>query len=239
MPKLFDFKAKADQRFSIRAAKDKKSAEIVIYDIIGPASFWMDTISAKQFSEELGKLDKDIEVLNVRINSPGGDCFDGMTIYNRLKQHKAKKIVHIDGLAASMASIIACAGDEIIMGEGALYMIHLPWCGVYGNRMDLDNAIARLMDIEEQMIGIYSRKSGLDRTEIRAMMEAETWMDADATMKNGFADSKAEDALPIAASAFDMPWVKKAPKGFKSEKAAIETGIEKFKKELKETIARK
>ena len=239
MPKILDFRAKSQQPFSIRAGKDKKSAEIVLYGSIGE-SWFGDSITAKQFSDEMKNLDPNVEEINVRINSPGGDCFDGITIYNRLKQHKAKIIVHIDGLAASIASIIALAGDEVIMGEGALYMVHLPWTFAMGNRMELDSTINSLMDVEEQMISIYSRKSKLSRSEVKKLLEAETWMDASEAIDKGFVDKKADEALPIAASAFDQKWIRKGPKsGFKSEQAAVDTVKNDLIKKIQERTARK
>ena len=90
--------------FQIRVKKDSKKAEINLYATIG-SSFWEDSISAKQFSDELKNIG-DVEEITLRVNSPGGDVFDGLTIYNRLKQHKAKIIVYVDGMAASIASII-------------------------------------------------------------------------------------------------------------------------------------
>jgi ATP-dependent Clp protease protease subunit len=129
---------------------------------------------------------------------PAATSFDGIAIYNRLKQFKGDVTVYIDGLAASIASIIALAGDKIYIGEGALYMVHLPWTFAFGNRMDLDNTVNRLMDVEEQMISIYSKKSGLDRAEVKALLEAETWMGADEAIEKGFVDSKVDESLPIA-----------------------------------------
>lgn len=193
--------------------KSATEAEVVIYAGIGQ-DWWGDgsMISAKQFSDELKKVPDTVNTINVRINSPGGDVFDGIAIYNRLKQHKAKKVVYIDGFAASIASIIALAGDEIKIGEGALYMIHLPWTFAYGNRMDLDNTVNRLMDVEEQMLGIYAKKTGMDRGEIRTMLEKESWLGADEAIEKGFVDSKAEDTIAIAASAIkNSPWIAKKP----------------------------
>ncbi len=238
MPKILDFKDKAKQPFIIRSAVDKKSAEIIIYSPIGE-SMWSDAISAKQFSEALNKLDPSVDTLNVRINSPGGDVFDGVAIYNRLKQHKAKVVVHIDGLAASIASVIALAGDEIIIGDGALFMIHLPWTMAMGNRMEMENTINLLMDVEEQLIGIYARKTGMGRSEIKKMLEAETWMDAEEAISKGFVDKMSEDSLPIAASVFDSQWIRKTPKGYKSEAAVVEKEIENLKKKISDRIARK
>lgn len=234
--KILDFKAKG-KPFQIRNESATK-AEIIIYADIGK-SFWGDSFSAKDFSDALAKLEPTVNELTVRINSGGGDVFEGIAIYNRLKQHKAKKTVYIDGLAASIASIIALAGDEVIIGEGALYMIHLPLTFTWGNRMDLDNTINRLLDVEEQLLGIYSKKTGMDKVELRAMLEEETWMDADQAIEKGFVDKKAEDSLPIAASAFDKQWINKKPKTFKSETKVINQVVSELSKKIGERLARK
>lgn len=235
--KLLNFKNKSDTAFKIRS-KSATKAEIIIYSAIGPENWFEETVSAKTFSEELTKLGNVTEI-DVRINSPGGDVFDGMAIYNRLKQHKAKITVYIDGMAASIASIIALAGDEIIMGEGALYMIHLPWTMSMGNRMELENTVDRLVDVEDLMIGVYQRKTGLDRAEIRAMLEAETYMDADQAIEKGFVTAKAGDAMPIAASAFNHKWIKHAPKNYLSQTKVADEKIAELKLKLKAKIARK
>lgn len=240
MPKILNLAGvKAGTPLKIRS-QSATEAEIVIYAGIG-LDFWGDgsMISAKNFSDELKKLPATVNTLHVRINSPGGDVFDGIAIYNRLKQFKGKKIVYIDGLAASIASIIALAGDEIKIGEGALYMIHLPWTFAYGNRMELDNTVNRLMDVEEQMIGIYSKKTGLDRAEIKALLEAETWMDSEQAIEKGFVDSKVEETAPIAASAIDSRWIAKKPKAYFSETKAAEAKISDLKKKVEARLARK
>lgn len=233
MSRLLDFQGcRAGSPLKIMN-KSSTEADIIVYAGIGQ-DWWGDgsMISAKQFSEELKKIPDSVNTLNVRINSPGGDVFDGIAIYNRLKQHKAKKIVHIDGLAASIASIIALAGDEIRIGDGALYMIHLPWTFAYGNRMDLDNTVNRLMDIEEQMLGIYAKKTKLDRGEIRSLLEAETWMGADEAIEKGFVDMKAEDTVAIAASAIKSQWINKKPEKFFSEAEATKLKIENLKNKV-------
>ncbi len=223
MPKnLVDFKGcRAGSPLKIMN-KSATESDIIIYAPIGD-DYWGDgsMVSAKNFSKELSAIPDTVNTINVRINSPGGDVFDGIAIYNRLKQHKAKKIVYIDVLAASIASIIALAGDEIKIGEGALYMIHLPWTFAMGDRTDLDNTINRLMDVEEQMLGIYAKRTKLDRSEIRSMLEEETWMDADQAISNKFVDSKVEETVAIAASAIDSKWIAKKPKMYFSQTDAI------------------
>lgn len=237
--KVLDFNSKKTP-FQIRAGAND-TAEIILYAAIG-ASWWGDSVSAKQFSDEMKALPKSTKTLNVRINSPGGDVFDGITIYNRLKQFSrdgGTVNVIIDGLAASIASIIALAGDSIEMGEAAQYMVHLPWTFAAGNRNDLDNTVQRLMDVEEQMIGIYAKKSGLDRSEIKAMLEAETWLDADTAIEKGFVDTKSEDSVPIAASAMEAKWIMRAPKNYNSETKAVESAILDLKKKISGKLARK
>jgi len=220
--------------------KTATEAEIIVYAGIGQDSWGNGSmISAKQFSEELKKIPETVNKINVRINSQGGDVFDGIAIYNRLKQHKAKKIVHIDGLAASIASIIALAGDEIIIGEGALFMIHLPWTGARGNRMDLDNIVNRLMDVEEQMLGIYAKKTKLDKNEIRSLLEKETWLNANEAIEHGFVDSKSDDTVAIAASAIQSSWIAKKPEKFFSDVEAMKMKLNDFERKVRSRIDRK
>lgn len=240
MSKLLDFKGyRAGSPLRIQN-KSTTEAEIIIYAGIGQ-DWWGDgsMISAKAFSDELKKIPDTVNTINVRINSPGGDVFDGIAIYNRLKQHKAKKVMYIDGLCASIATIIALAGDEIKIGEGALYMIHLPWTFAYGNRTDLDNTVNRLMDIEEQMLGIYAKRTDLDRSEIRAMLEKETWMSADEAIEKGFVDSKVEETIAIAASAIKSPWFAKRPEKYFSQAEATQAKITELKNKVSAVTKKK
>lgn len=240
MGKLLDFKGcQAGSPLKI-VNKSATEAEIILYAAIGQ-DFWGDgsLISAKDFSEQLKKIPDTVNTINLRINSPGGDVFDGIAIFNRLKAHKAKKIIHIDGLAASIASIIALAGDEIVMGEGALYMIHLPWTYTGGNRMELDNTVNRLMDIEEQMLGIYAKKTGMSKNEIRSMLEKETWLGAEEAIEMGFVDSKAEDTVAIAASAINSKWIAKKPGKYFSQAEATAMKLNDLKEKVRSRLDRK
>jgi ATP-dependent Clp protease protease subunit len=236
---LLNFRARAKTPLQVRSESATK-AEIVLYAGIGQ-DYWGDgsMVSAKQFSDELKSLPKTVNELTVRINSPGGDVFDGVTIYNRIKQFDGTVNVIIDGLAASIASIIALAGDNISIGEGALYMVHLPWTFAYGNRMELDNIVNRLMDVEDQMLGIYAKKSGLDRSEIKALLENETWMDADQAIEKGFVDAKVGESVPIAASAIRSPWIRKKPENYNSETKAVESAKAELTKKISGILARK
>lgn len=235
MSSLLKFKSR-QQPFEIKN-KSATKAEIILYGSIG-SSWFEDSISAKQFSDELKALDSTVNEIELRINSPGGDVFDGFAIYNRLKQHPAKITCYIDGLAASIASLICLAADEIIMGEGALYMIHLPWTMAYGNRMDFENTVNRLTDIEEQMISLYAKKTKKSRSEIRDMLEKETWLDADQALEEGFVDTKSDNSVPIAASILDKSsWINKKPK-FKTKEDQVKQEIENLKNRVSGFLAR-
>lgn len=220
--------------------KSETEAEIAIYAGIGQ-DYWGDgsMISAKDFYERLKDIKSTVKTITIRINSPGGDVFDGIAIYNILKQHKAKKVVYIDGMAASIASIIALAGDEIYIGEGAMYMIHLPWTWTMGNRMELDNTVNLLMDIEEQMIGIYVKKSGLSRIEVKKMLEDETYMYGQAAVDKGFVDSTMEETVPIAAKMLKVPWINKKPENFYSTDKAVKEKLAALKSKVQDRLARK
>jgi ATP-dependent Clp endopeptidase proteolytic subunit ClpP len=228
---------KQGQPFEIRN-KTAVSAELVIYGSIGH-SFFEDGITAKMVSDALKDLDPTVKDIVVRVNSPGGCVFEGVAIYNRLKQHKAKVTVYVDGLAASIASIIALAGDEVIMGEGALYMIHLPWTWAAGNRNDLDNTINRLLDVEEQLISIYAKKSKMDRSEIKSLLEKETWMDATQAMELGFVDKTMDESLPIAASALEKTWFNKVPKSVKTEDVVAREKVTELRNKVSAFLTRK
>lgn len=168
--------------YTIKASNDATSANISIYEEIGG---W--GITAQQFSEDLKALG-DISHINLHIHSPGGDVFDGIAIYNLLNKHPAKVTVHIDGLAASMASVIAMAGDRIVMPENALMMIHKPWGISGGNANDMRDYAELLDKVESVLIPAYARKTGKSAEVLGAMLESETWMDGRECVAQGFAD---------------------------------------------------
>lgn len=168
--------------YSIKAASDGASANISIYEEIGG---W--GITAQQFSEDLKALGA-VSHINLHIHSPGGDVFDGIAIYNLLSKHPAKVTVNIDGLAASMASVIAMAGDRIVMPENAMMMIHKPW-GISGGNANEMRDYAELLDkVESVLIPAYARKTGKSAESLATMLEDETWMDGRECVAQGFAD---------------------------------------------------
>lgn len=177
--------------FSIQA-KAGGTASISIYDEIG---FY--GVSAKQFAEELTDLGR-ISNIELHIHSPGGDVFEGIAIYNLLKNHPARITVTIDGVAASMASFIAMVGDVVRMPENAMMMIHRPW-GIQGGDASEMRRYADLLDkVEETLIPGYASKTGKTAEELAAMLESETWMNGRECLEHGFAD---ELIAPIQAMA--------------------------------------
>lgn len=166
-----------------RVAAQDDAADVYIYGDIGG---WWDGIQPGEFAKEIAALD--VSTLNVRINSPGGIVFDGVAIYNSLVQHKASVIIHIEGVAASIASVIAMAGDEIRIGEAAHLMIHKPWSFVVGDA-ELMRKEAEVLDgLEQGLIDIYVARTGNDEDQIRNWLAAETWFRGQQAVDNSFAD---------------------------------------------------
>ncbi|MFW2831751.1 head maturation protease, ClpP-related [Sphingomonas sp. ID0503] len=138
--------------------------------------------------------------LSIRINSPGGFVMEGLAIVEAIRSYPDKVTIYVDGLAASMASVIAMVGAECIMAESSLMMVHKPWDASIGNADDLRRDAAKLDRIEAQLIGIYAKRTGLPEGELVAMLAAETWMTADEALAAGFATS-ISPALKLAAMA--------------------------------------
>lgn len=161
-------------------------------------NWWGDVIesetSANHFRQELEKY-PNVSEIHIFINSYGGSVFEGTAIYNQLKRHNAKKVVHIDGFACSIASVIAMAGDEIIMPGNALMMIHNMWMGVYGNAAELRKAANDLDTINAAGRKAYLAKAGdkLPEDTLVEMMDAETWLTAEQCISYGLADRLAEE----------------------------------------------
>jgi ATP-dependent Clp endopeptidase proteolytic subunit ClpP len=187
--------------YQVRA--QARGAEILIYDEIGAFG-----IPAKAFLDELKALGPVAE-LTVRINSPGGSVFDGVAIYNALKRHDAAITVWIDGIAASIASMIAMAGDEVVMPQNAMLMLHDPSGLVMGTASDM-RAMAEALDrMKAGMVAAYRDKSGRDDAEIGALMAAETWQSAQEALELGLAD-RIEQPVKMAAH-FDLSRFRNPP----------------------------
>ncbi|NBN45729.1 Clp protease ClpP [Proteus sp. G2626] len=173
-------------------AKEDQTADIYIYDEIGG---W--GISARRFTEDLLSLGN-LSHINLHIHSPGGEVFDGIAIYNQLKNHSATITVYIDGLAASMASVIAMVGDTVIMPKNAMMMIHKPWGVSWGDANDMREYADLLDKLENVLIPAYVAKTGKTTEEMTAMLEQETWLDGDECVEHGFADKVIEPVKAMA-----------------------------------------
>ena len=180
-----------DSWYTIRAAA-RGVAEIMLYDDIGA---W--GISARQFARDLAALG-DVSQINLRIHSGGGDVMDGTAMYNILRGHSARVEVYIDGMAASMASVVAMAGDVIYMPANATMMVHKPWGGQVGDADDMREYADLLDKVEGTLIQAYARKTGKSAEEIAAMLKKTTWMDGNEAVAAGFADQVLE---PLKAAA--------------------------------------
>lgn len=179
-------------------AIDKTTGELTLYGEISNDSWYGDEVTPKEFKAGLDELGS-IETLNVYINSPGGDVFAGQTIYSILKRHKAHKNIYVDGLAASIASVIAMAGSTIFMPKNSMMMIHNPWTFGVGNASDFRKLAEDLDKIRESLISAYEDRSALMRDEIIDIMDKETWLTASECMEYGFCDV-VEEEKQIAAS---------------------------------------
>ena len=183
--------------FTIRnSAADPSVGEISIHNEIG---FW--GINADTFIRDLRGLGP-VQSIRLSINSPGGDVFDGWAIYNALKMHPAKVEATVMGVAASMASVIAMAADTITMPLGAMMMIHNPVGVAVGEAKDMQHMAALLDQIKQDIVAAYANRTGMSTDEIATLMDAETWMNGQQALDQGFCDV-CDVNLAAAAIAFD------------------------------------
>lgn len=181
----------------VQAAASGDAVELLIYDAIG-ADPWGEGVDPKAVLAALAEAgDKPVVA---RINSPGGDVFAGLAIYNALKAHAAGAEIRVDGLAASAASIIAMAGT-CTMAQASQLMIHNSWTLAIGNAADLQKTAAVMQRIDGQMAGIYADKSGKTVEECAALMDAETWMTGQEAVDAGLADAVDKPAKKTKAAA--------------------------------------
>lgn len=170
--------------FSI-VARGSAAADIYIYEDVGASFFG--GVTAKDFATELKNVGN-VATLNVHINSAGGDVFDGFAIYNQLVQHPANVISHIDGVAASIASVIAMAGDKICISETGFVMIHNATGVAIGDAAEMRQMGDLLDKVTGSIADVYVERTKGARNDIVAMMNAETWFTGDEALSAGFAD---------------------------------------------------
>lgn len=201
------------------------TADIYIFDEIGTYG-----VTAQSFITDIKDLDK--TPINLHINSLGGDVFDGMAIYNILKKRTAKTTVYIEGIAASIATIIAMGGDEVIMSENSLFMIHNAWSGAMGEADDMRKTADLLDKIGSELKGIYMKRVNIPVESLSAMMDNETWLSADEAFEYGFITS-ISDAIKIAAS-YDVSKFKNITSEQIKNKLSININNKKMTNELKD-----
>lgn len=170
----------------VRAAAEDDETTISVYETIGADPWTGGGMTAKRMGGILRAVgNKDV---TVNINSPGGDFFEGIAIYNQLRAHKGKVTVRVMGLAASAASVIAMAGDRIEIARAAFFMVHNTWVLAVGNRIDLEEVIALLEPFDAAMVDVYAARTGLDAKKVAKLMDEETWIGGAAAVDQGFAD---------------------------------------------------
>lgn len=186
-------------------AKSGDAADVYIYDVID--SYW--GVNASEFVTELAALD--VENINLYVNSPGGSVFDGTAIMNALRRHKAHVTATVDGLAASAASFIVQAADEVVMGFGAEMMIHDASAVCWGNAADMEETAKVLNQLSETIASVYAERAGGTTEEWRTAMHAETWYTADEAVAAGLADrvvtrkgNEADDKTDASTAKFDL-----------------------------------
>lgn len=196
-------------------ARENDTTEINLYDEIGG---WFG-VTAKQFRQQLDGVKSSKIILN--INSPGGDVFDGIAIYNDLLAHKAYVVVRVTGLAASAASLIAMAGDEVQIADNAFFMIHNAWSVAVGDARAMTKRAGLLSKIDSELGDTYAARTGGDADDIREQMNDETWLNADEAVEQGFADQIiSADEKADAKASFDLAPFKNVPKALKPRRMA-------------------
>lgn len=195
------------------------TAEIRIYDVIG----WP-FVDADMFLSELSKITQN-KIL-VRINSPGGDVFDGNSIYNALKEHPAQITTRIEGIAASMASIIALAGDadKRLIAKSASYMIHNPWSFYAGDYRDAEKAADIMKRMAGNLAEIYAEVTGKEQTEVQALMDDETWFFGGDAVESGFLSGLSDKGAAPTAK-FDLSMFAHAPEATEPTKRDLERSL--------------
>lgn len=223
---------KKNKRFWNFKAIDKTTGELTLYGEISNETWCGDEVTPKEFKADLDNLGE-IDTLNIYINSPGGDVFAGQTIYSILKRHKAHKNVYIDGLAASIASVIAMAGNTIFMPKNSMMMIHNPWTIGMGNASEFRKLAEDLDKIRESLIAAYEGHSALTRDEIIEIMDSETWLTASECEEYGFCDVVEEEENMAASIDVEvLERYRNTPKVFLTEEPKLEKNGQNKEREL-------
>lgn len=206
-------------------ARGSDRAEIYLYGVIG-GDWFGEGVTAKQFADDLKALGS-VKTIDLRINSEGGSVFDGKAIYSLLVEHKAKVITHIDGLAASAASFIAMAGDEIEIAEGGFVMIHNAWLFAMGDARELRRTAELLDTVNGTILDVYTARTKGDRAKLAKMMDDETWLTAEDAIKHGFANKMVQN-LKVAASISHPDRFKNMPAALKPNAVRAKAALDRI-----------
>lgn len=193
------------------------AAEIFIYGIIG-TDWFGDGVSAKQFKDDLRGLGA-VKTIDLHINSDGGSVFEAQTMYSLLVDHKATVTAHVDGLAASAASFLAMAADDIVIAEGGFIMIHAAWSGIAGNAAALRKEADLLDAVTGAITNIYVARTGATEAAVKQWMDAETWFSGAEAVANGFADRMVANKR-VAAAVSDPTKFRNLPAALRPRRAA-------------------
>lgn len=212
-----DNRKAAERKFEVVAKADSSEVDIFLYDHIVSSeeeAEWWGGVAPESFVKAVYAVDPS-HTINLRVNSPGGSVFAARAMEQALRAHKGKVVVHIDGLAASAATFVSMAGDEIVMSKGAMFMIHKAWTGMWGNAEDLRKEADLLDKIDGTLAETYADKTGKDIAAITEWMAAETWFTAQEALDAGFATSIADKEAKASVwnlSAYDnAPQLERAP----------------------------
>lgn len=184
------------------ASEDADVATVSVLEPIG-ADMWGDGVTAKRIGAALRSIgDRDVVV---NINSPGGDYFEGLAIYNLLREHKGKVTVRILGMAASAASVIAMAADQVLIGRAAFLMIHNTWVAAAGDRHAFRDVADWLEPFDQAAAEVYAARTGQTVAQIAQQLDRETWIGGGAAVEQGFADGLLDsDAVETAQASADL-----------------------------------
>lgn len=234
----WDVSARALQRWDagVRAAAEQDRT-ISVYDVIGYDWWTGEGVTAKRIAAALRSIGPG--PVTVNINSPGGDMFEGLAIYNLLREHDGEVTVKVLGLAASAASVIAMAGDTVQIGRAGFLMIHNAWIVAMGNRHDMAELSEWLAPFDAAMAGIYAARSGMGTEDVSALMDAESWIGGEAAIERGLADELLpSDQVSIeepAAKASAVRRVEAALRASGMPRSEVQRLIHEFKSGLSES----
>lgn len=211
---LLDNKAKGE----FRIVQKEREADVYVYDVIGDDYYG--GVSAKEFVSQVSALD--VDVIHLHVNSPGGDVFAGVAMGVALRQHQAKVIAYIDGQAASAATRLTAAADEVRIAAGAFYMIHNSWTIAAGDTRELAKTSKLLADVDQSIIADYEGKTKQTAEQLQSWMNETTWFNADDAVKYGFADSVIDSAPAKAQNRWNLAAYDNVPKALTEREPTIE-----------------